>query len=47
MNTPDDDYDDEFYAAQEMMANGYDENLETDNLNSWIYAGVIFDLSDE
>jgi len=41
------DPDDDFYAAQAMMANGYDENWEPDNLDSWIYAGVMFDLSDE
>ena len=47
MIVPDYDEDDDFYAAQAMMANGYDENLEPDNLCSWIYAGVMFDLSDE
>lgn len=47
MIVPDYDYDDDFYAAQEMMANGYDENWEPDNLDSWIYAGTLFDLSDE
>ena len=47
MIVPDYDDDDDFYAAQAMMANGYDENWEPDNLDSWIYAGVMFDLSDE
>jgi hypothetical protein len=30
-----------------MMANGYDENWEPESLNSWIYAGTLFDLDDE
>jgi hypothetical protein len=47
MIVPDYDDDDDFYAAQAMMANRYDENWEPDNLDSWIYAGVMFDLSDE
>jgi hypothetical protein len=47
MIVPDYDDDDDFYAAQAMMANGYDENWEPDTLDSWIYAGVMFDLSDE
>lgn len=42
------DYDDDFYAAQEMMANNYDEDWEPDNLNSWIYStGTLFNLEDE
>ena len=47
MIVPDYDDDDDFYAAQAMMANGYDENWEPESPNSWIYAGVMFDLSDE
>jgi hypothetical protein len=30
-----------------MMEINYDENWEPDNLESWIYADVMFDLSDE
>jgi hypothetical protein len=47
MIIPDYDYEDDFYAAQAMMAINYDENWEPDNLESWIYAGALFDLSDE
>jgi len=47
MIVPDYDDDDDFYAAQAMMEINYDENWEPDNLDSWIYAGVMFDLSDE
>jgi hypothetical protein len=42
-----DDETDDFYAAQAMMEINYDENWEPDNLESWIYADVLFDLSDE
>ena len=48
MNIPDDNYDDDFYAVQAMMAINYDEDWEPDNLDSWIYStGTLFDLSDE
>jgi hypothetical protein len=30
-----------------MMEINYDENWEPDNLESWIYVDVLFDLSDE
>ena len=50
MIVPNYDDDDDFYAAQAMMANGYDENWEPESLNSWIYiysTGTLFDLDEE
>jgi hypothetical protein len=47
MQFPTEDETDEFYAAQEMMSLNYDEDWEPDNLESWIYADVMFDLADE
>jgi hypothetical protein len=48
MIVPDYDDDDDFYAAQAMMANEYDENWEPETLNSWIYStGTLFDLDEE
>jgi len=47
MQFPTEDETDEFYAAQDMMSLNYDEDWEPDNLASWIYNDVMFDLSDE